>query len=91
VHPAFSRLLERVAARVRKASALRQRSTIYAVPPTVYGFPYYDAEEAAEYLGEELAARGYAVTLHGSGVMAISWASAPKPARGGRDVYDIDL
>jgi hypothetical protein len=92
-HPAFPKLLERVGAHVRKAAAVRHTSTVFSIPTALFGVPLYRMDDALEFVGSELTLRGYSVTSHGGGVLAISWHAKEDAAATSRapDLYDITI
>jgi hypothetical protein len=77
INRAFPIILGRVTRHIAKAVSHRLMSTIYTVPPILFGCPTYTMTDALDYLCRALANKGYSVTRHSCGVLAIVWTDAP--------------
>ena len=91
VNEAFVIILGRITRQITKAVAHRHMSTLYTVPPMLFGYPTYSMSDAVQYIQTALTNKGYSVTGHSCGVLAIIWTCGAEEPGDGTDRFNIDL
>lgn len=90
VNQAFVVILGRITRQIAKGISHRHMSTIYNVPPILFGYPTYTMADALAYLEKALTNKGYGVTAHACGALAIFWTDDSDSAQP-EDRFNIGL
>jgi hypothetical protein len=93
INQAFVIILGRITRQIAKAVSHRHMSTVYSVPPVLFGYPTFDMVDAVHYLRVALTNKGYSVTAHKCGVLAIFWTDGEdtEDPEAEPDRFNIDL
>jgi hypothetical protein len=93
INQAFVIILGRITCQIAKAVSHRHMSTVFNVPPVLFGYPTYAMAEVVSYLRVALTNKGYSVTAHECGVLAIFWTSGADDddPEDETDRFNIDL
>lgn len=93
VNQAFVVILAKITRQIAKGVSHGHMSTIYNVPPILLGHPIYTMADALAYLEKALENKGYVVTSHTCGTLAILWTGDPGKSAltEEEDRFNIDL